>query len=146
MSPAERRLGNPRRAADARCLCAAFRLRSRGYVASGDQVPPVPANSQASGCVLLKREKRFSSRSRFGCGRAGGTGRIPNACIADAASTSSGPSSPGAPRGWVDAARAAALACAAWLGTVARRGGLWNWLLAPFASQTARPLRTLCVA
>jgi transposase len=52
----------------------------------------------------------------------------------------------GTPRGWVDAARAAALACARWLGTVSRRGGLWNWLLAPFASQTARPLRTLCAA
>jgi transposase len=52
----------------------------------------------------------------------------------------------GTPRGWVDAARAAALACAGWLRTVARRGGLWNRLRAPFAGQTARPVRTLYAA
>jgi transposase len=44
----------------------------------------------------------------------------------------------GTPRGWVDAARAAALACADWLRTVARRSGFWSWLRAPFAGQTAR--------
>lgn len=52
----------------------------------------------------------------------------------------------GTPRGWVDAARAAALACAGWLRTVSCRGGLWNRLLAPFGGQTARLVRTLCAA
>jgi transposase len=52
----------------------------------------------------------------------------------------------GTPRGWVAAARAAAWACAGWLRTVSRRGGLWNSLLAPFGGQTARPVRTLCAA
>jgi transposase len=52
----------------------------------------------------------------------------------------------GTPRGWVDAARAAALACADWLRAVARRGGLWNWFLAPFAGQTARFPKTALAA
>ena len=52
----------------------------------------------------------------------------------------------GTPRGWVDALRAAALACAGWLRTVSRRGSLWNWLLAPFTGQTARLVRTLRAA
>ena len=52
----------------------------------------------------------------------------------------------GTPRGWVDAARAAASACAGWLRTVSRRAGLRNWLRAPFAGQTARSVPTLCAA
>jgi transposase len=52
----------------------------------------------------------------------------------------------GTPRGWVDAARAAALACADWLRTVSRGGGLWNRFLPPFGGQTAQPMQTLCTA
>jgi transposase len=52
----------------------------------------------------------------------------------------------GTPRGWVDAARAAALACAGWLRTVARRGGAWNRLWAPSADQAARLPETALAA
>jgi transposase len=52
----------------------------------------------------------------------------------------------GTPRGWVDAARAAASACADWLRTVSRRDSLWNWLRAPFSGQTTRSVRTLRAA
>jgi transposase len=52
----------------------------------------------------------------------------------------------GTPRGWVDAARAAALACAGWLRTVPRHNGLWNWLLARFAGHTARLPETALAA
>jgi transposase len=52
----------------------------------------------------------------------------------------------GTPRGWADAARAAASACAGWLRMVPRRGSLWNWLWAPCAGQTAQSVRTLCAA
>jgi transposase len=52
----------------------------------------------------------------------------------------------GTPRGWVDAARTAALACADWLRTAVRRGGLWNWLLAPLGGQTARWPKTALAA
>ena len=52
----------------------------------------------------------------------------------------------GTPRGWVDAVRAAASACAGWLRTVSRGGGLWNRLLAPFGGQTARWSETVLAA
>ena len=52
----------------------------------------------------------------------------------------------GTPRGWVDAARAAALACAGWWRTVARRSGFWSWLRAPFADHTARFPKTALAA
>lgn len=44
----------------------------------------------------------------------------------------------GTPRGWVDAARAAALACADWLRAVVRRCGLCNRLWARSADETGR--------
>ncbi len=50
----------------------------------------------------------------------------------------------GTPRGWVDAARAAALACA--LRTVARHHGLSNRLWAWFTGQAARPAATALAA
>lgn len=46
----------------------------------------------------------------------------------------------GTPRGWVDAVRAAALACAGWLRAVARRCGLADHLRTPCEAQTARSL------
>ena len=52
----------------------------------------------------------------------------------------------GTPRGWVDAARAVALACADWLRAVVHHRGLWNWLLAPFVAQSARRTETALVA
>jgi transposase len=52
----------------------------------------------------------------------------------------------GTPRGWVDAARAAASACAGWLRAVVYHRGLWNWLLAPFVVQPARRTETALVA
>lgn len=52
----------------------------------------------------------------------------------------------GTPRGWVDAARAAAAACADGVRTVALRSRLWNWLVAPFGGQTAQPVRQGCAA
>jgi transposase len=52
----------------------------------------------------------------------------------------------GTPRGWADAARAAALACAGWLRSVLRRADLWNGPLAPFAGQTARLSETALAA
>jgi len=44
----------------------------------------------------------------------------------------------GTPRGWVDAARAAASACAGWLRALARRCGLCNRLCARSADETGR--------
>jgi len=44
----------------------------------------------------------------------------------------------GTPRGWADAVRAAALACAGWRRAFARCCGLWNRLRAPSADQAAR--------
>ena len=44
----------------------------------------------------------------------------------------------GTPRGWVDAARAAALACAGWLRAVVRRCGLCNRLWARSGDETGR--------
>ena len=52
----------------------------------------------------------------------------------------------GTPRGWVDAARAAALACAGGLRTVARRSGLWDRLWAPSADQAVRLPETALAA
>jgi transposase len=52
----------------------------------------------------------------------------------------------GTPRGWVDAARAATLACAGWLRTVARRSGLWDRLWAPSADQAVRVPETALAA
>lgn len=52
----------------------------------------------------------------------------------------------GTPRGWVDAVRAAASACARWLRAVLRGGDLWNRLLTPFAGQTARLPKTALAA
>jgi transposase len=52
----------------------------------------------------------------------------------------------GTPRGWADAARAAALAGARWLRAVSRGGGLSNRLLTPCAGQTTRLPKTALAA